>query len=159
MVTHFTKCADNIESTTGEAKNPELTKQRKRKQRSDRQLCNLIFCTAVHCSATFDKLESHIVKGIHSVPKAASSFDYVKKSFANRMIQAARPHLFVTSSPTASASNASGVVIPLFLHKDGVYLSGQHVDSMLVKKLFLFKAFEMERQLGKRKAQRKSIWP
>ena len=81
VVTHFNKCADNIEPTTGEAKNPEFTKQKKRKQRSDRQLCNLIFCTAAHCSATFetfDELESHIVKGIHLVPNAAASFDYVK---------------------------------------------------------------------------------
>ena len=29
MVTHFTKCADNIEPTTAEAKNSELTNQRK----------------------------------------------------------------------------------------------------------------------------------
>ena len=32
VVTHFTKCADNIEPTAAEAKNPELTKHRKRKQ-------------------------------------------------------------------------------------------------------------------------------
>ena len=122
MVTHFIKCADNIEPTTAEAKNPELTKQRKHKQRNDRLLCNLIFCTAAHCSATFetfDELESHIVKGIHSVPKAASSFDYVKKRFANQMILAARSHSFVTSSPTVSASNAFGIVIPLFRDKNG----------------------------------------
>ena len=92
-MTHFTKCADNIEPTTAEAKNRELTKQRKHKQHNDCQLCNLNFCTIVHCSATFetfDELESHIVKGIHSVPKAALSFDYVRKSFANQMIVAAR---------------------------------------------------------------------
>ena len=32
VVTHFTKSADNIEPTTAEAKNSELTKQRKHKQ-------------------------------------------------------------------------------------------------------------------------------
>ena len=32
---HFTKYADNIEPTTAETKNPELTKQRKPKQRND----------------------------------------------------------------------------------------------------------------------------
>ena len=104
VVTHFNKCADNIEPTIGEAKNPELTKQRKSKQYSDHQLCNLIFCTAAHCSATFetfDELESHIVKGIHSVAKAL----------------AARSHSFVTSPPTASASNACDVVVPLFLQQ------------------------------------------
>ena len=92
VVTHFIKCADNIEPTTAEAKNSELTNKKKHKQCSDRQMCNLIFCTAAHCSATFeafDELESHTVKGIHSVLKAASSFDYVKKSFANRIILAA----------------------------------------------------------------------
>ena len=130
VVTHFIKCADNIEPTTAEAKNPELTKQRKHKQRNDRLLRNLIFCTAAHCSATFetfDELESHIVKGIHSVPKAASSFDYVKKRFANQMILAARSHSFVTSSPTVSASNAFGVVIPLFRDKNGcIFHPRQH---------------------------------
>ena len=83
VVTHFTKCADNIEPATAEAKNSELTNQRKHKQHSDCQLRNLIFCTAAHCYATFDELESHTVKGIHSVPKAKSSFHYVTKSFAN----------------------------------------------------------------------------
>ena len=58
VVTHFTKCADNIEPTTAEAKNPELTKPRKHKQHNDRLLCNLIFCTAAHCSATFETLMS-----------------------------------------------------------------------------------------------------
>ena len=82
VVTHFTRFTDNIEPTTAEAKISELTKQRKCKQRNDCQLCNLIFCTAAHCSATFvtfDELESHIIKGIHSVPKAVSSFDYGEK--------------------------------------------------------------------------------
>ena len=32
VVTHFIKCADNIEPTTAEAKNSELRKQRKHKQ-------------------------------------------------------------------------------------------------------------------------------
>ena len=91
-MTHFIKCADDIEPTTAEAKSLEFTKQIKCKQRSNRQLCNLIFCTGTHCSATFetfDELERHIVKEIHSVTKAASSFDYVKKSFAYWMILAA----------------------------------------------------------------------
>ena len=115
VVTHFTKCADNIEPTTAEAKNPDLT--------NNAVIANcviLFFWAAAHCSATFKtfgELESHIVKRIHSVPKAASFFDYAKKSFANRMILAARSHSFVTSSPTAPASNAFGAVIPLFLQQ------------------------------------------
>ena len=158
VVTHFTKCADNIEPTTAEAKNPELTKQRKHKQHNDHQLCNLNFRTVAHCCAifeTFDELESHIVKGIHSVPKAALSFDYVKKSFANQMIVAAR-FLFICN---ILSNSFSFQCIYCFFNKDGVYLSGQHFDSMLLKNLFSSRYLKMERQLGKRKAQKKSIWP
>ena len=154
-MTHFTKCADNIEPTTAEAKNSELTNQRKHKQCSDRQMCNLIFCTAAHCSATFeafDELESHTVKGIHSVPKAASSFDYVKKSFANRMILAARSHSFVTSSPTAPASNTFGAVIQLFLHQGWGPTIGSTFLFNAAQKAFLFKAFENGETIGKKKS-------
>ena len=152
VVTYFTKCADNIEPTTAEAKNPDLTKQRKRKQRNNHQLYNLIFCTAAHCSATFetfDELESHIVKGIPSVPKAASSFDYVKKSFANRMILAARSHSFVTSSPTASASNPLSAVIPLFLQQGWGLPIRLTFRFNAAQKSFLFKAFENGERTGK----------
>ena len=102
-------------------------------------MCNLIFCTAAHCSATFetfDELESHNVKGIHSVPKAASS--YTKK------LQLPI-HLVL--------------LFHCFFNKDGVYLSGQHFDSMLLKKLISSRHLKLERLLGKRKAQKKSIWP
>ena len=106
-------------------------------------------------------MESHIVKGIHSVPKAALSFDYVKKSFANRMILAARSHSFVTSSPTASvsASNAFGAVIPLFFQQGWGLPIRSTFQFDAAQKSFLFKAFENSERLGKRKAQKKSIWP
>ena len=38
VVTHFIKCADNTEPTTAEAKNSELTNQRKHKQ------CRIVKC-------------------------------------------------------------------------------------------------------------------
>ena len=155
VVTYFTKCADNIEPTTAEAKNHELTKQRKHKQHNDCQLCNLIFCTTAHCSATletFDELESHIVKGIHSVSKAALSFDYVKKSFANGMILAAWSHSFVTSSPTASASNAFGAVIPLFRQQGWGLLIRSAFRFNAAQKFFLFKAFENGERTGKKES-------
>ena len=138
VVTHFTKCADNIEPTTAEAKNPDLT--------NNAVIANcviLFFWAAAHCSATFKtfgELESHIVKRIHSVPKAASSFDYAKKSFANRMILAARFHSFVTSSPTAPASNAFGAVIPSTFRFNAA------------QKAFLFKIFENGGITGKKES-------
>ena len=154
-MTHFIKCADNIEPTTAEAKNSELTNQRKHKQCSDRQMCNLIFCTAAHCSATFetfDELESHTVKGIHSVPKAASSFDYVKKSFANRIILAAWTHSFVTSSPIAPASNKFGAVIPLFLQQGWGLLIRSTFRFNAAQKAYLFKTFETGETNGKKES-------
>ena len=140
VVTHFTKCADNIEPTTAEAKNPDLT--------NNVVIANcviLFFWAAAHCSATFKtfgELESHIVKRIHSVPKAASFFDYAKKSFANRMILAARSHSFVTSSPTAPASNAFGAVIPLFLQQGWGLPIRSTFRFNAAQKAFLFKIFE-----------------
>ena len=118
-------------------------------------MCNLIFCTAAHCSATFetfDELESHTVKGIHSVPKAASSFDYVKKSFANRMILAARSHSSVTSSPTAPASNTFGAVIQLFLQQGWGLTIGSTFLFNAAQKAFLFKAFENGETTGKKES-------
>ena len=53
------------------------------------------------------------------------------------MIQTARSRSFVTSSPTAPASNAFGAVIPLFLREGWGLPIGQQFDSMLLKKLSL----------------------
>ena len=68
------------------------------------------------------------------------------------MILAARSHSFVTSSPIASASNASGVVIPLFLQQEWGLPTRSTFRFSAAQKAFLFKAFENEEITGKKES-------
>lgn len=148
----YTKCDINGPSTS---QAPNQEKRKKKKERSDRKFCDLIFCTSNDCSSTFKtitELESHIAIGIHSVPKAASSFDIVKKSFANRMILAAQSNSYLTSSPIASSSTSSGLVIPLFAHQGWGLPVRSTFRFNAAQKTFLFKAFESGEKTGKKES-------
>ena len=68
------------------------------------------------------------------------------------MILAARSHSFVTSSPTASASNAFGAVISLFLQQGWGLPIRSTFQFNAAQKSFLFKAFENGERTGKKES-------
>ena len=77
VVMQFTQCLGTA----------NLKRKQNKKPWSDCQLCTLVFCNYEECTSTFTfftDLEAHMIHRLHSVPKAISSTDLVKKSFANR---------------------------------------------------------------------------
>ena len=130
--------------------------QRKKnsKPRIDRQWCNLVFCSYDECTATFTSftdLEAHMIQGVHSIPKAISSADLVKKSFANRMLMAASSHSHVTSTPVPSSSK---VIVPSNqLVSKGWALPVRSTFRFNVRqKTFLFQLFENGEKNGKKES-------
>ena len=105
------------------------------------------------CTATFEtfpQLEQHMKQGVHEIPKATSSLDCVKKSFANRLLMAASSHSHITSSPIASTSSESA--------SPKVMVSGWALPIRPTfrfnpkQKAFLFKAFENGEKTGKKES-------
>ena len=71
------------------------------------------------------------------------------------MILAAWSHSFVTSSPTASVSNASDVVIPLFLQQGWGLPIRSTFWFNAAQKAFFFKAFENGEKTEKKESPEK----
>ena len=130
---------------------PEIVIQTK--LRADRQLCSLFFCGDGGCTetfATFKELEDHVLQGLYTVPKSTSSFDKVKQSFASRMLSSTASHSFITSSPLPTSSLNETSNLDQFLKKGWALPIRSNFRYNQKQKLFLFKAFALGEETGKK---------
>ena len=92
----FIECLQRLKPISKKVNNKEV------KPRKDHQLCTEIFCTERGCIdtfETFEQLNEHILNGIHHIPKV-ETYDHVKKSFANRLLESSSLHSINISTPT-----------------------------------------------------------
>ena len=70
-----------------------------------------MFCSETGCIETFKDFpqrDNHMLQGLHNIPKATSSFDKVKKSFAAHMISSTAAHRVLISSPNSESVIQNG---------------------------------------------------
>ena len=144
VVTQFTQCLGTA----------NLKRKQNKKPQSDHQLCNLVFCNYEECTTTFTSftdLEAHMIQRLHSVPKAISSINLVKKSFANRMLMAASSHSHVTSSPVLLSSKVT-IVSNQLISQGWALLIRSNFQFNAHQKAFFFKLFENGEKTGKKES-------
>ena len=135
------------------------------KPRKDHQLCAEIFCTVRGCIdtfETFEQLTEHILNGTHHIPKVGTSYDHVKKSFANWLLESISLHSINTSTPTSKVpSNPDSYSDSPFSNEGWALPNRITFCFNQIQNNFLFNLFaDGERELEKSIAQRKStlLW-
>ena len=144
VVMQFTQCSGTA----------NLKRKQNRKPRSDCQLCDLVFCNYEECTATFTSfadLEAHMIQGLHAIPKAISSTNLVKKSYANRMLMAASSHSHVTSSPVLLSSRVT-IVSNQLISQGWALPIRSNFQFNAQQKAFFFKLFENGVKTGKKES-------
>ena len=66
----------------------------------------IVFYSEKDCIETitdFRQQDNYMLQGLHNIPKAISSFDKVKKSFATCMISSTAAHRVLTSLPISES--------------------------------------------------------
>ena len=92
--------------------------QKNPKGREDRQLCCLFFSPQTACYDSFEnteKLEEHILSGLHSLAKETSSIDKVRSSFVKRMKATSElHHCAATSSEESITASSKSAIMETF---------------------------------------------
>ena len=129
--------------------------QRSKKEREDRKLCTLYFCPEGDCCESFetnDKLEEHILSGLHSFPKELSSMDKIRSPFVGRMKATTELHQSSASSTSSeSVAQPSGSQIMKMFKQQGWALPVRSNFRYSAKqKVLLYKYFVEGEESGKK---------
>lgn len=121
--------------------------------RKDRNLCTEVFCTEKSCIETFEtfeQLRQHLLNGMHRIPKANTSYDHVKMSFANRLLTSSSSHAIQTSTPSRDNRYSNGDQLHDFSDQGWALPKRSNFRFNQVQKNFLFQLFSDGEITGKK---------